>query len=537
MYSQARAIVWAQWRTLLNHYPRKGKGALAMTVLFAIVWYGIWAVAAAGLAVSIADPENNRLFATLFPAGLLLVFLYWQLIPLLMAATGASLDIRRLLVYPIPHSQLFSIEVVLRVATGVEMLLVLLGASVGLCLNPTKPFWAPLAFLPFVLMNLYIAAGIRDLLNRLLARKRVREILVILLVLVAALPQLVVSTGMQGKIKPLLERQPMIFWPWAAAGQLAEGRISWMALAIVLAWAFAAYEFGRWQFERSLRFDADAARASKLSPAAADRTGMFEGFFRWPSLLFHDPMGALVEKEVRFLTRAPRFRLLFLMGFSFGLLVWLPAVFSHTESGASTFSSNYLTFVSLYSLLLLGEACFWNTFGFDRSAAQVYFLAPLRLSTVIVAKNIASVFFILLELTAITAVCALLRMPLTPLKLAEAYTVTLVVSLYLMAVGNLTSTHNPRPVNPDSSFRTSSAGRVQVWLLLVYPLAAAPVALAFLARYAFEREIAFFAVLLVAGVIGLTVYWVALDSAVEATGRKTEQIIAALSHSEGPISS
>jgi len=34
-------------------------------------------------------------------------------------------------------------------------------------------------------------------------------------------------------------------------------------------------------------------------------------------------------------------------------------------------SDNYLTFVSVYALLLLSDALFWNSFGFDRSAAQV----------------------------------------------------------------------------------------------------------------------------------------------------------------------
>ena len=46
----------------------------------------------------------------------------------------------------------------------------------------------------------------------------------------------------------------------------------------------------------------------------------------------------------------------------------------------SFLGNNYLTVVSVYSLLLLSEVCFWNSFGFDRSAAQIYFLAPVPFS-------------------------------------------------------------------------------------------------------------------------------------------------------------
>ena len=70
---------------------------------------------------------------TALPGALLIVLLYWQVVPLLMAATGASLDLRKLQAYPIPVSQMFSIEVMLRVTAGIEMMLVLRGSRRGCC--------------------------------------------------------------------------------------------------------------------------------------------------------------------------------------------------------------------------------------------------------------------------------------------------------------------------------------------------------------------------------------------------------------------
>ena len=73
-------------------------------------------------------------------------------------------------------------------------------------------------------------------------------------------------------------------------------------------------------------------------------------------------------------------------------------------------------------------------------------------------------------------------------------------------------------------------------LFVIYPVAFIPAGLAYLARWAFQSEVAFFAVLFVDAVIALVVYRIALQSAVEAAENIKESMIAALSASEGPIS-
>ncbi|MCP5117701.1 MAG: hypothetical protein GY953_43315, partial [bacterium] len=155
--------------------------------------------------------------------------------------------------------------------------------------------------------------------------------------------------------------------PFAAVSRIAVEEVALTPWLVLLAWTALAYALGRWQFERSLVFDRDEAGAAA---GRRRRASWMDGLFRWPSLFFSDPLAALVEKELRFLSRAPRFRLVFVMGFSFGLLVWLPIAFAGGRGGGSVFASNYLTFVSVYALLLLAEATFWNAFGFDRAAAQ-----------------------------------------------------------------------------------------------------------------------------------------------------------------------
>ena len=78
----ARAVVWAQWRNIRNFYPRAGIG---WTAIIGLIWYGIWIAVAAAVMVLISSPMADSTLSGLF----LLIFLYWQVVPLLMAASGA----------------------------------------------------------------------------------------------------------------------------------------------------------------------------------------------------------------------------------------------------------------------------------------------------------------------------------------------------------------------------------------------------------------------------------------------------------------
>jgi ABC-2 type transport system permease protein len=68
-------------------------------------------------------------------------------------------------------------------------------------------------------------------------------------------------------------------------------------------------------------------------------------------------------------------------------------------------------------------------------------------------------------------------------------------------------------------------------------LLSAPIFLAYAARYAFESELAFYGVLLIDLLVAGIVYAIALQSAVEAAEERKEELIMALSSSQGPVAS
>lgn len=527
------AILRAQFRVMRRTF---GKGA-ALSVIGNVLWYALW-TAAAGLTLSFTAGATAQELNHILGLAMAGVCLYWQVIPAVSASMGASLDMHKLLAYPIPHHRLFLIEVLLRLAGGLEMLLVLAGAGTGLEINPASRggLGAAGALAVFALFNVLLASGVRSLLERLLTRRKVRELLVVVMAALWMVPRFFMQTGFHPKVfDRALDAAMAVALPWSAAAHAALGQFrlgSWLSLAV---WTVAAGWFGHAQFERSLRHDAAASQAVvRESPARELWAGRF---FHLPAALLPDPLAAIVEKELRTLFRAPAFRSLFLMGFTFGLLVWLPLVIGRSAGVQrdSFLSQHFLTIVSGYALTLLGQVTYWNCFAFDRSAAAFWLVAPQPVGAVLVGKNIASQVPVYLEIAILTVISLALRLVPGWGSVLEAYAVIAVCSLYMLAMGNVTSVEYPRAVNPERVGRGGGSGRFQTLVLIFYPLAILPVALAYLAWYAFDSGRVFVMALALAAVVGALVYRVALSSAVATVARRRESILQALATGEGPV--
>ena len=223
------AILRAQWLSMRSFRLGSSRRAAIFSILTGVLWYGFWTALACVAEEFTASAESSATLPAALPIGLMLIFLYWQLAPIISASLGASLDLKKLLIYPVPHRKLFVIEVLLRLTTCAEMLLILAGSLAGLVRNPVfggmarVPRLVP-PFLLFILFNLLMSAGIRNLLERLLSHKRVREIVMLVVVICAALPRLVVASHKQvGAIQRFVRDAPGGFWPWSATVRIALG--------------------------------------------------------------------------------------------------------------------------------------------------------------------------------------------------------------------------------------------------------------------------------------------------------------------------
>jgi ABC-2 type transport system permease protein len=519
-----RAIVWAQFRILRNRFPRSGFGSILMAGV-SLLWQGAFATFGVFLALTI--PGLSRAFLELWlPAGLLLAFLYWQTIPLLTLSAGWSLQLGKLQIYPVSHDALFGIEVLLRVSSSPEVIWVLLGALAGLARHPAIPAWAPLCLLLFVPFNLLLQLAVRDFVGYAFDRSRFRELFSVLAIAIGVVPQLLLRTGVAYKLKPhFLFLSHGAVAPWREVAALSLGDFSWASAGLLTFWTLVSYVLARAQFRRGLLRE-DRFRSGSAASGQRARSSLLPEMV---ARLFRDPMAALVQRELQSLARMPRFRVVFGMACIFGVLVFIPMSLREGARGHSFMSDNFLPIVNLYGLLLLSDVLLLNVFGLDRQASQLFFAAPVRLETVLRAKNIAALCFVALETVAVLIFVVLLRIHLSPFSVAAGMAVSVVVSVFLVSAGNIVSVSLPRPVDPSSTFRKQAGARMQVWLLFSSLGMLVLVAFPFLARWALQKDWPFFAVLLIELAIGAIFYKIALDSAVERGLRDTERIAQALS--------
>jgi ABC-2 type transport system permease protein len=525
------AILRAQWLSMRLRVGTRRAGALfgAITSFF---FYGIWGLIALGLAGFFSSRDNAGNFLPLLSSGLLFVMLYWQLAPVISAGFGASLELRKLLAYPIEHGTLFAVEVLLRLSTCAEMLILLAGASIGLMRNPLYgASAAPLILagaLTFSATNLLLSAGVRQVMERLFMRTRMREAMMLLVFIAAILPQLFLF--MKIRKSTLLSVAPQhLVWPWVAAASVMLRSRVLPAGVLMLCYLGIAWWFGRRQFERGIRHD---GAALKKPEREARIGGLAETIFRLPGRLLPDPLGAMVEKELRTLARIPRFRMVYGMSCVFGIVLYLPAL--RNPHPHSFMIENSLPFMALYGLLMLGPISYWNAFGFDRSAVEGYFSWPVLFRDALLSKNITVVMLLIPQIMMVSLVGKAGRMPISAGKFVETLAVMLIASLYWFAMGNIWSVRMPRAMDPEKM--NQMAGKMQALGIWAAPFLLLPIGLAYWARAVFGNELIFAGVLAIAAAVGGVFYKVGLDSAVSASGSKREAMLMQLSKSDGPLS-
>ncbi len=532
---QISAILWAQIRVMRNHLPRTNLGTV-LGWLVSVIWYGTYAAAGAAIAIFLPGVPIGLLQHYL-PTGLLAVFFYWQLVPLFTVSSGWSLQLNKLQIYPIANSALFGLEILLALSTAPEMILVLTGTIIGLFRHSDIPLFAPFLLLLYIPFNLFLSLAIRQLVLHSLAAKRLREVLGILLVGIGVLPQFLQrSPAGRNFLMHALRVSEDRGTPWREVAILSSAGFSLLALSVTVFWTMGAFALARSVFERNLiAGDSFGGRGSSLRrPAAArGRRSFLESPLHLPSRVFRDPTAAVLEKELRSLLRMPRFRMMFGMACVFGVLIFIPMTLGGRDT--SFITNNFLPVVSLYGLLMLGDVLIWNVFGFDGQAAQLYYMTPVRFETVLKAKNLAALFFILLQTAIVCLFVAALRVAMTPQSLVNVFAASAVVAVFFLAIGNLTSVALPKPMNPAQTFRKQTGGKTQLGFLATSVGMFLLLGSAFAARWALETNWALLGVLAFEFGIGLIVYRVATESAVERGERERERMLDELSRRATPI--
>ena len=534
---QIKALLQVQMRSLWHSLrTSKAGGGVRVSVALAVLWYGFWGAIGLLFAV-IPNLIGSEDLEAALPGLFLFIMGYWQLTPLLTLSLGVSLDMRRTRVYPVSTATLFTVECGLRLGTGAEMLLILAGVWAGFATAGSMPISALTAgFVLFILFNMFLSAAIRNFVERVFRQRRLREAVVVVVVCIVLIPQaLIWSQTLRQFARDVLWASrdiPHRVLPSGLAARIVVGEARIEEFAVLLAMVALAALAAYWQFYRSItRLGGSAASGRSGFGAIADK--VLRAVTGWTG----DPIAALVEKEIRSLWRSPRFRLPFFMGFTFGVFAWLPILGYMGEPETAHWTANHaITFISLYSFLLLGPVMFLNRFGFDRNAAQAYFWYPVSLERLLVAKNLAACLYGLLQVLLISLISSWFGMISTPLAIGEALLVAGIGMLYLLSVGNYMSVRFPIASNPDRISRGGSGHGIRsAAQFLLFPMALAPVLAVVAASELSDNLAATTGGVFLVTVGGILLYLVTLTNAARTMGRTREHFVGELVQSEGPV--
>ena len=418
VFEQVRLVAAVRWRILRNGLRKKNNvwdliGMIWVIIFSALIVIGISFAFFAGGYGFVSKGRFDWL-ALLFWA----IFLWWQFFPIFIAGFGSNFEFASLLRFPLSLRAfyLLGLGYGLTDFAAIASICWLLSMIAGAALAQLHVLPAMLLVsLLFILINLTLERLVGSWLEKLMARRKTRELFLGLFVLsMVSLNFLNPAFQKLGReAKPnLLRYVPYLSWlPGSLAGSAtaAAARLDihgfGLALLSLFGWALV-FSALLWR-----RFAAQyAGEQISESPAPAIAKKKSNGGLSSPLQTKHPTItsempallppqvAAMVAKEFRYMTRN---------GFAF-LQLLLPPIMvifftyqfgpgsplKHHSLKPSTFFPGIMAYLIL---ILLTPA--YNSFAFEGKGIQTYFMSPIRFRDVLLGKNLFLAGLVSFELT------------------------------------------------------------------------------------------------------------------------------------------
>jgi ABC-2 type transport system permease protein len=414
---QIRLVAGLRWRILRNSLRKKSHRLDLIGLIFTGVFSGVFVL---GLcfafymgAYFFLSKGREGGIALLFWA----IFLFWQVIPVFVAGFGANFEFRTLLRFPLSLSAFYVIGLAYGLAdfSAIASLCWLLSITIGATVAAPGVLPAMLLIVTiFVLFNVTLQSLISSWLEKLLSRRRTREIFLGLFVL---------SMISLNFVTPLVQRHgaaarpvflrliPYFAWfPPSLAGR-AIAAVSWLqpvgfllgmgglSLYVLLLSALLWRRFAAQYHGEELSETAAPARAIVRTASREEEPA--DGL-----RLLSPPVAAVVRKEFRYLTRNSFAFLALLVPPLLVLLFTSQFAGRHpTVSGKAVSAEMFFPGMMAYLILIL-MAPAYNSFAYEGRGIQTYFTAPLLFRDIFLGKNLILVLVLTLEIALSMAILA-----------------------------------------------------------------------------------------------------------------------------------
>jgi ABC-2 type transport system permease protein len=472
---QYAAMGSLRWHMFVNSLRNKQSALELGARTFTFALYGAGGLAlGVGAAVATAALAGDGDWDYL-PVLFWVVFLIWQVVPVMLASFQEQFDMGILLRFPLRFSSYCLLFVVFGLADISTILgtLCCLGILTGITLTRPDLFgWTLLGLAIFAAFNILLVRAIFAWIDRWLAQRKTREILgAVFMVAVLSLqllnPALRQNTrrgpqSVHDRAQRYRRRETILnerYGPWmssieavqkwlppglaAAALQLAaeqQPESGMESLSLLGIYFLAAGGVLGARLRREYRGENLGQAPSRAKEKRhrgrwlLDRAGWSGG-----------PIAAVVEKEVRTLLRT--LPLIYALGAPLLLVIVFSTVFARGSGHDGQVFPPALPICMVYSQLGFTQI-FYNNLGAEGAGIQLYFLSPTPIRTVILAKNLFhSVLFGLVALSA--GVLTSLRLGAPNGEIVAATAAWLIFALPSnLAAGNIFSLTMPYRLNP-----------------------------------------------------------------------------------------
>jgi ABC-2 type transport system permease protein len=573
---QVLVIFHLQWLLFKNALRSRANVAeLVARAIFGAAFIVFDLVLSAGMAVFAYMIPMTPLAVPILSCVLAGFCIAWQSAPLLAASFGGGLDIARLRLYPVSNRKLFALDLSAGFFDPVALLayppLAAMFAGIALSVPSSAPT-AAAGLAAFVVFNVALARYLQRLLERLLTSRRRKELLLVLVCVIAFLPQALVGLSVGGRdgddvefaeepgaqLESLARRAVSLaeYLAWtppglaarAAVGEPDESARDRVAPTLgVLLFAAAALLLNYRRLEKDFRGGRSRRggalrRASAPGAATSARPVPAAGGNRTAAPLVVGPHEALApdrvkttprargwltpacaavaRKEIRYLYRTPRA----LVTLVAPVLVSLLFMGGTMRLVAGHALAQYaLPGLSFYALLVTSQL-FTNAFGFDAHGAKLYFVAPVRGRDVLLGKNLALGGVAACVIVVVAISFHVFFLPLTLQTLVDTIFVTAITLFLMLGTGNFLSILYPQPTS--ASKLAGSANGMQIVLSLVWVvLIFAVIGLGPLAGWLTRSSALAYTVLGLELVASIALYVLLLDRASRLFERRAERFL------------
>ena len=475
---QVWLVVGLRWKTFRNGLRSKSEtmhllGTVVIGLAFTFMTLGVGTAIGVGSFELASSNQFQFLIAILWG-----IFLFWQFIPVLASQVNPGFDGRNLLRFPLRFSAFFLMNVAYGFVDPFALAGMFWHLTMGIGVTLARPDllpWVVFALGGSALMNLIFNRMLFAWVERFLAKRRTREILGALFILVAISFQFIAPAVQRwgGSIQQAVKTTEVLWLllppgeAGVALGQAASNDTlgAWETVGLlavyvtVFAGLFAFRVHAQYTGEDLGESAAHAPVTRKLPKARAAgsvpatvTTGQAPvsesaGF---ASRLFNGPVGAIYAKEVHYLLRNS---ILVLNAFTPLILI---VVFSMNMSmssgrhgGRPPTSLNFVTSNLLYPVsvayifLLVMNFC-PNNLAYDGRGVERLFMSPVKFRDVMLAKNLFHSSVIIFEaLLALGVVAALGHWPPVRILLVTWAALPFAACVHFI-VGNWLSLQYPR---------------------------------------------------------------------------------------------